>query len=41
MIDLARAGKTEDSQLFRHAISKSDVEEALRQQASSEFRRHA
>ena len=31
VIDLARAGKTDDSQLFRHAISKSDIEEALRQ----------
>lgn len=31
MIELARAGKVERSQILQHAISGSDIEEALRQ----------
>ena len=31
MIELARAGKVERSQLLQHAISERDIEEALRQ----------
>ena len=31
MIEIARAGKMERSQLLRHAISERDIEEALRQ----------
>jgi uncharacterized membrane protein YcaP (DUF421 family) len=31
MVELARAGKVERSQLLHHAVSASDIEEALRQ----------
>jgi len=31
MIELARAGKVERSQLLQHAVGERDIEEALRQ----------